>query len=265
MLIEAARWDDLVPRLLAYTRAYLAQYGESEGRRWHAVTHSYVLRTVEAVLARGPECVQVRNWVTLFQLLCLIVGTLIDEEERKLRDMLEGANWADLIPRVIAHTVRKLGDRIGAYGKSPEDYVYEAVLQLFNRRRHFPVDRGVSLFTFLCNTVHGMRTNDQASRAAEGHHVSIVDSGEPARDQYNAALLTAPVDVTRELSRTIESFIASLEPDLQQYARLRAQEAHRTAAEYADALGVSEQTIRNFDRRLRRRWQLWNDVSLRGS
>lgn len=263
-LIASASWDEVVPRLQAYTVSHLSRYGESEGRRWHHVTQSYVLRAVEAVVHRGSDYVVWHEWNTLHQLLCKVVGQLIDEDERRLDELLERANWADIIPRVLAHTVRRLGTTIGAQGKSPEDYVYEAVLQLFTRRRHFPFERDVSLLTFLCKTVHGMRTNHAASGAAERRHVSLVDSDEPEAGQYNAARIAAPADpafVERELSRTVDDFIASLEPDLQPYARLRAQEAYGTAAEYATALGVTVEVIRNYDRRLRRRRRRWDEIS----
>jgi DNA-directed RNA polymerase specialized sigma24 family protein len=251
-LIDTADWDDLVPRLQAYTRRCLQQYGELEGRRWQTITHSYVCRAVEEVVKRGAAYAPWHAWETLFQLLCAVVRQLIDDDERKLRAILDDTNWDDLIPRVIMYTVRKLGGRIGR-GKSPEDYVHEAVLQLITHRRHYPVERGISLYTFLCYTVHGMRTNDMARLAAEGQHVSLLEG--------NVARLAGEADDAdaRTLSTT-GKFIDSLEPDLREYTRLRALEMYRTAKEYAAALGVPVATIRNFDRRLRRRRKRWDDL-----
>lgn len=254
-LIDAADWDNLTPRLQAFIRTYLSQYGESEGRRWQNVTHSYAVRTVEMVLKRGAASARWHDWQSLFELLCRIAAQLIDDDERRLKDLLETADWADIIPRVIAHTVRQFGSASGPHGQGAEDYVYDAVVQLFTRRRHFPIDREVSLFTFLCKTVRGMRTNEQASLAGRSLHMSPDDdSAGPAVDRIVSGNDSSGVDA----SMALERFLETLEPDLRRYARLRVSGKFATAEEYATALGVTVEVIRNYDRRLRRRRPKWN-------
>jgi hypothetical protein len=260
-LIEAAEWPDVVPRLQTFTRSSLSRYGEEEGRRWQTITHAYVVRAVERVLEQRVECARFLRWDTLFELLCAVIRQLIDEDERTLQGILETTDWNSLIPRVIAHTVDRLGPS-SAHGKSPSDYVYEAVLHLFTRRRHYPHYRDdLSLFTFLCHTVHGMRTNDLAKSAAEGQHLSIAADGteEPAAGELRPDALPATTtgDAAAAAERA-EDFFATLEPDLRAYARLLAEERYATAKQYADALHVSVQTIRNYDRKLKRRRLQWD-------
>ena len=254
-LVDAADWDDLTPRLQAFIRTYLSQYGESEGRRWQNVTHAYAVRTVQMVLERGAESARWHDWQSLFELLCRIAAQLIDHDERRLKALLESADWADIIPRVIAHTVRQFGSAVGPQGHGAEDYVYDAVVQLFTRRRHFPIDREVPLFTFLCKTVRGMRTNEQASLAGRSLHMSAEDdSGGRAVDHIVSDNDSSGVDA----SIALERFLDTLEPRLRRYARLRVSGKYATAKEYATALGVTVEVIRNYDRRLRRLRAKWN-------
>lgn len=260
--IESADWRDIVPRLQAYTRAYLAQYGEPDGRRWQDVTHSYVTRAVER-LSRNP--LGTDHGATLFELVCAAIRELVEDDEARLQEILGSADWENLIPRVIARTVRDLGPATSAHGMSPADYVYEAVLHLYTHRRHFPHYRlNLSLFTFLCNTVYGMRTNDMAKAVSEGLHLTIVgeDDHAPARGELSARRLP-PARSNEDAAALHQAtdFLASLEPDLRAYAALRAAETYDSAKEYATALGVSEQTIRNYDRRLRRRRAHWDALA----
>jgi hypothetical protein len=261
-LIEAAEWHDVIPRVQAYARTYLSRHGEQEGRRWNNVTRQYVERAVEMLVEKRAACARFHKWETLHQLLCCLVAQLIDDDEGKIRRMLETAKWNDIIPRVIAHTIRQLGPRTGTHGKSPEDYVYDAVLQLFQRRRHFPIDREVSLFTFLCNTVHGMRTNDRRSGATEGQHVTIVNAEHVSSDELSANRIASPspdaLGGERFLLERLDGFIDSLDDELRPYARLRVDGRYETAQDYASALNVPVKTIRNYDRRLRRLRQRWD-------
>jgi hypothetical protein len=259
-LVEAANWPDLVTRLLAYTRAYLANYGESEGRRWQNVTESYVQTAVGKVL--GFECDDGHRSAgeTLFRLLCAVVSQLIDDDELKLKQILEATEWEDIIPRVIAHTVRRLGPGTNRYGKGPEDYVYQAIELLLTRHRHFPHDR-VGLFTFLCNTVHSLHTHDAEKIATEGQHLAVTSGKirEARVDEKDESRLTAPEHHDDSgAAATANDFLLSLDDEkLREYARLRALGAYDTAKEYAAALGVTEQTIRNYDRKLKRRRDRW--------
>lgn len=250
-LIEDADWPDLVVRLLAYTRTCLANYGEPTGRRWQNVTNLYVEKAVVKVLSCDCEDVDWQNGTTLFRLLCAVVNRLIDEDERRLDEILAATDWEDLVPRLILHTVRRLGAATNRYGKDPEDYVLQAIESLLTRRRHFPHDR-VDLFMFLCNTIHSLRTHDAEKLAVEGQHVALTDQGEENQ-------LTAPALLDDSGAATAAAeFLKSIDDEaLRNYAVLRALGTHSTAREYAVALGVTERTIRNYDRKLKRCRARW--------
>lgn len=249
-LVEDGDWLDLIVRLLAYTRTCLANYGESKGRRWQNVTDSYAQKAVAKVISFECQDVAWDSSGTLFQLLCATVKRLIDDDEQKLNEIVAATKWEDLVPRLIAQTAQRLGAETNRYGKGPEDYVFEAIQSLLTRRRHFPRDR-VDLFTFLCNTVHSLRTHDAEKIAFEGQHVVLTDK------EKNETGAPGTRDDAIAMTATAE-FLKSIPNEaLRKYAIMRALGAHRTAKEYAAALGVTEQMIRNYDRKLKRRRARW--------
>ncbi|HWS73208.1 MAG TPA: hypothetical protein VN605_13930, partial [Thermoanaerobaculia bacterium] len=261
-MIREAEWEDLIPRLLAYASSYLAHYGQPEGRRIQKVADAYVQRAVRALLDRTEKYAPWHQGChTAFQLLGAIIGHLIDADEVTLNQILSTTQWTVMIPKVIAHTVRKLGPRSTRHGKSPEDYVQDAVLLVLLRRRHFPHYRGVSLFTFLCHVVHGLRSNDAIRVADEGPHLTIVvkpsddrSSGEYLEEHLPAVDFQSADD---DATRAADDFLASLDGKLREYATLRALGAFNTATEYAEALHVTVQAIRNYDRQIKRRRRRW--------
>jgi hypothetical protein len=259
-LIAQADWDDLVPRLQAYTRNYLFPGAESRRKR-QKIVDLYVLQAVQLVVDRGADYGLWHHWETLFQLLCAVVAHRIDQYRQTVNTIVRESQLEELIPRLILHTVKQYGGRTSRHGRSAEDYVFDAIQALLTGQRYFPYDR-VELFTFLCSTIRSLYGHEAEKMAAEGAHFTIVRQSfeDESPMEWNEERLVAPSgDKDDEAALWLaRDFLMSIEdPRLREYAKLRALGTYETAREYARALGVTEQTIRNWDRQLKRKRKNW--------
>jgi hypothetical protein len=259
-LVRTADWGDLTPRLAAYTRMYLQNVaGPLQPRQ--KIVDAYVLQAIGETVRRGVDYGLWLPWETLFQLLGIVVKHLVDQYEETFHAIVRQTNWDEMTSRLIAHTVRRYGVRASRHGRTAEDYVEDAIEAMLARQRYFPYDR-VTIFVFLCGTIRSLYAHEAERMVGEGTHLTIVkksfdevgptewkegDLVAPSGDDDQVALLRA-----RDFLRRIEN------PELRHYAELRALGTHDTAAGYARALGVTEQTIRNWDRQLRRARTRWD-------
>jgi hypothetical protein len=259
-LVEDADWSDLTERLAAFTRAYLHNVaGHSHPRQ--KIVHAYVVQAVSETVCRGANYGRWQQWETLFQLLCIVVARLINEYEEAFRTIVRNTNWEEMISRLIAHTVRRHGARTSRHGRTAEDYVSGAIVAMLAHERYFPFDR-VTLFVFLCGTIRSLYTHEAEKMAAEGAHLTIVKNAfeDVAPTEWSEESLVAPTiaDDRLALVRARDFLYRIGDHDLRRYAELRALGVHRTAAEYAHALSVTEQKVRNWDRQLKRLRDRWD-------
>lgn len=260
-LVGQADWDDLTPRLQAYTRACLLSYSEDSASS-QKIVDAYVLQAVRLIVERGADFARWSRWETLFQLLCVVVARHVDRYEHTVAAIVRNAAWEELISRLLAHTVRRYGGRTSRHGRSAEDYVFEAIQSLLTRRRYFPYDR-VTLFGFLCGAIRSIYAHEAERMMGEGAHLTIVrksfDEMGPM-DWSEERLVASSVETDDAVALLLaRDFLLSIEDvQLREYARLRALGAYDTARNYAEAMAVSEQTIRNWDRQLRRRRDRWD-------
>jgi DNA-directed RNA polymerase specialized sigma24 family protein len=258
-LMASADWTEFVPRLQAYTCSLLkSSAGYTDPRQ--KLVDAYVMQAIEIVAERGATYGQWIRWVTLFELLCGVIERHIVAYERAFETLVRQAHWDELIPRLIAHTLKRYGRGMDRHGKSAEDYVYDAIETLLTRRRYFPFDR-VKLFTFLCNTIRSLHTHEAQAIAGEGAHLAIVrlSTDEVSAGEWNEERLVAPSgSQDHDAILLARDFLLDIrDPHLRRYATLRAFGAHDSASAYAAALGVPLRTIRNWDKRLRRRRDRW--------
>jgi DNA-directed RNA polymerase specialized sigma24 family protein len=258
-LMASADWTELVPRLQAYTCSYLkGSAGYTDPRQ--KLVDAYVMQAIEVVAERGATYGQWMRWVTLFQLLCGVIERHVSAYEKAFETLVRQAHWDELIPRLIAHTLKRYGRGMDRHGKSAEDYVYDAIETLLTRRRYFPFDR-VKLFTFLCNTIRSLHTHEAQAIAGEGAHLAIVRTSvdEVSAGEWNEERLVAPSgSEDHDALLLARDFLLDIRDiDLRRYATLRAFGAYDSASEYAAALGIPLSTIRNWDKRLRRRRDRW--------
>jgi len=259
-LVAQTDWDELIPRLQAYTLNRLFPNDEPSRHR-QKIIDAYVLQAVKEIVERGADYARWHKWETLFQLLCAVVVQFSDQYEQTVDAIVRQAPWEELISRLILHTVAHYGGRTSRHGRSAEDYVFEAIQALLTRRRYFPYDR-VKLFNFLCGTIRSLYGHEAEKMAAEGAHFTIVRTAveDASPMEWNEDRLVAPSadkddDAALLLAR---DFLLSIKDvKLRRYAKLRALGAYATAREYAGALDVTERTIRNWDRQLKRRRKDW--------
>lgn len=177
------------------------------------------------------------------------------DNDEDLARTIESIDWAAMTARLLAFTAYRLA-RYGAFrarlGKTPADYVQEAVKLLLTGQRHFPRDANLSVFSFLCGIISSLASHD-AERASRLSLTGLNFAGD--EDLLGEEEPLDDIDIEREVVARDESehFILSLDADLQAYVRLRLSGDYRTAHEYARALNISVAELRNLDRRLRRR------------
>ena len=262
-LAETADWGALTTRLVGYTRAYLRDVAAHPQPR-QKIVEAYVLQAVSETVCRGADYGRWRPWETLFQLLCIVVACLIDDYEDGFRAIVRKTDWEEMISRLIAHTVKRHSTRTSRHGRTAEDYVEDAIAAMLAHQRYFPYVR-VTLFVFLCGTIRSLYAHEAEKMTAEGAHLTIVQKpfDEVSPTEWNEENLIAPSgdDEQAALLRARDFLLRIGNPDLRRYAELRAVGAYDTAADYAHALGIPEQTIRNWDRQLKRMRNRWDTDS----
>jgi len=171
-------------------------------------------------------------------------------------DLLENTEWDSTVKRLILHAnwrCSRYGNASSIYQSRAEEYAQEAIALFLEGTRHYDGSGGTEFFNFLSGCVDSLVSHDveKAKRRKESKPGVERDDDEAIDflEQRTQSTHDFEKDILDrdELDRLIDSF----DPDLQPYLRLRA-EIDMTAAQYAQALNVSESTIRNMDKRIRR-------------
>jgi hypothetical protein len=273
-LIRNAAWEDLTPRLLLIICDKLPYYGDSpEKRRLESVAGAYARRTGNEILTRGAEHARRHRWTSLFGLLAAVAIELIEDDEQELIEKLKTTNWDDLIKRLLAYTVKHHRSTLAAQGVTPEERVQEAVAEhLMTRQRHWPHYEGVSLFQFLAGVIRsltshqGRKNKKKKGTIEEPLRLVSAAPGKLAAGEFSeTGLASSEYDQKAEeiAGRKTDLLLSMLDDELHDYVLYRMDHEGLTAAQYAKALNVTTQRIRNMDRRLKRarsRWGMETDV-----
>lgn len=169
--------------------------------------------------------------------------------------------WEPMTKRLLAFAATRLsrhGSYAFRYANRAEDYVQDAVARYLEGTRHSVAKDEQELYFFLCGVISSLINHDAEKAGRRGVHTPITvddpESGEPQEIPLPSGENFETDIIAKE---ELEHFLASLDPDLEQYVRLRAADAGDTAEDYASALGTTVAEIRNMDRRLRRRRDQW--------
>ncbi len=170
-------------------------------------------------------------------------------------------NWALMTKRLLGFATERLsrhGSNVFRYVNRAEDFVQEAVTLYMDGTRRSAAKDEEELFWFVCGVVSSLISHEAEKARRRGIHTSITvddpEGGEMVEIQIPSGE-NFEIDIMAK--DDLEHFMASLEPDLEQYVRLRAEDAGDTAEDYAAALGTTVAKVRNMDRRLRRRRDQW--------
>lgn len=175
--------------------------------------------------------------------------------------LITGKTWSLVTKRLLGFAEVRLhrhGPYARRYTNRAEDYVQEAVVRLMDGTRHVSAGDENDLYRGLCSIVDSLISHDAEKANRRGTHM-LITNDEASRDEVVEEHLSSGEDFETQIimRNEFEHFMASLEPDLEQYVRLRAAGEYETAEEYAAALGTTVTQIRNMDRRLRRRRDRW--------
>jgi hypothetical protein len=240
----------------------LRAYGDREKRVSRDTSDAYIERVLEEVGVKRLSVV--RDEATLLDLLQPAIILRIDTDECEIARIIEETNWGSVSRVVIAISLNRHGRLVDQFGKDTEDYYYDAVTLLLNRRRHYPFYKGLLLTKFLIRTVDNLCDHARKLAAKNGQRLSLVSGppGATSPDEYSEDLFVSP-EASREdelvAKANLELFLSSLrDPALYEYARRRILDPHGSAADLAAALGITVPEVRKLQRRLERRIRGWN-------
>ena len=193
--------------------------------------------------------------------------------EQALAALVAATPWNDLTPRLIAYSSYRLLRFASAKrsGLGADDFAQQAIALALSGRRRLNLTGEPTLFSQLCSVCDSLISHEaeKAQRRIKGGmaEVPIVvqEDDEVPADQVTEEHLGAPANFEIELIARdrLECFTRSLEPRLARYVRLRVSGRYATAEEYARALSTSVQEIRNMDRRLWRKRNLYDSCDSR--
>lgn len=171
-------------------------------------------------------------------------------------------SWGELSARLLGYARYRLSRYRGVdptIGDRAADYVQEAIARFLDRTRSY--DGKKPLFHWFCSQIDSLTSHDREKAMRRGPEIAIDQLGdENTSERSSSDDWAASADDLEQaiIARDeLEHFVSSLDPDLRRYVLLRVHGAQMTAEEYAVAMGTTVERIRNFDRRLRRRRQLW--------
>lgn len=189
-------------------------------------------------------------------------------DEQALAERISKEDWELLSKRLLnyaAYSLSRYGALARRFCSSAEDYVQRAVILVLTGKRNFPVSTTVSTFGFLCGVVDSLVSHDAEKAGRRKMDLTIgSDDGEDApADQISEDRLPSATDFEAEIVYWdgVESFARIVGPRLGAYVRLIALDEFSTAQEYADALGTTVANIRNMDKQLKRRKDLYEDCN----
>ena len=136
-------------------------------------------------------------------------------------------DWKLMTKRVLGFATARLS-RHGSYAfryvSRAEDYVQDAVALYMEGTRRSAAKDEQELYSFLCGVVSSLINHDAEKAGRRGVHTSITvddpESGDveeieiPSGEHFETDIIAAD---------KLEHFLASLDPDLEQYVRLRAE------------------------------------------
>lgn len=190
-------------------------------------------------------------------------------DEQALAAAVAAADWSDLTARLMLYASHRLF-RFGfakRSGNSPEDYAQTAITLVLEGTRRLRIDReNPSLFGPLCSVVDSLIIHDverilrRVKSGAAEIPIVTAEGDDVAPNEITEERLGSPDNFETELIARdhFEHFACSLEPRLAEYVRLRVTGRYATAEEYANALATTVQEIRNLDRQLWRRRNLYD-------
>lgn len=185
------------------------------------------------------------------------------EHEEVVRTLLTLAriiDWELFTKKLLAYTRYSVMTYGGAVflRERISDYVQESIRLVLDGTRRVEANDEKEFFIKLCGVIDSLVSHDLEKAVRRGLHLQLVldEPADDARDVIYESSLPSPDDFECDviLRNRVDRFIGKLEGhELQAYARMRANDLHGSAEEYAIALHTTVENVRNMDRRLRRR------------
>ena len=88
----------------------------------------------------------------------------MNEPDHRLKELLEAADWTDLLPRLLSYAAYRLatrGVRIGKYKKTSGQYVHRAIYEVLEGKHRY---QGGTLFAFISAVTNIVIDRDLSQR-----------------------------------------------------------------------------------------------------
>jgi len=108
------------------------------------------------------------------------IRRLVDADDQVTTEMLQAHDWEQAARVGLLYLVKKYRRRQIA-GRELEEIVNQAIIQLFDRGRHFPHYRGVSINAFLCETMRSIVDHELRKAAKQPPLSEYGEDRPPAR------------------------------------------------------------------------------------
>jgi hypothetical protein len=245
-------------RLKKHAEVCLRRYCKAEKPRLGETAKLYIECAKDGLRRDAVAYAERHPGKTVIELLELMIEELVERKElitKALVDDISKEERAKTWKAVTAWAIDKYGGREFA-GTSVEDHLSDAYVQAFNRERHLPACRDITLIAFLIQSLRSNVDHLLKKEATLPRHVSIVST---RKEDWASATCTEEelpdnrADEERDAMEKAERFFCSIkDAELQRYARFRATGEHYSAKESAEALGWTEKKVRSIHRRLLR-------------
>lgn len=257
---------EMPPALTKALRQYVAnaliQHGDLSKRVSPDTANAYIDRAIEK--AGVENLASAHTDAAVLALLCPVIIALVNDDERAIAEIVQNTIWPKMFKLIVRVSIKRHGVCVDEFGKDAEDYCFEAVQLLLNRRRHYPYYKGLELSKFLVRTADNLRDHARKLAARQGQRLAIVPQhpGPPAFDECFEERLASPLrscEVQLIAKAELASFLASLkDPALRAYAEHRAVNPGASAKNDAEELGIAVKRVYQLRRRLARRVASWN-------
>jgi hypothetical protein len=259
--LDAIDWAHEQASLKDWAETCLESHCQAAKPRLGDTAEVYVELVKRDLRERGAYFARRHPGLAILQLLLVVIEELIDDDDAKTQEIIESTPWERTSREVLFWAVRKYRSSEIA-GKTMGEHLNDAVTQLMDRGRHFPHRRGVTIGEFLCETIRSNVNHLLEAAAKETRPLSIVSKREKdAAGTCSEEALSADENeaAEREALEKAERFYATLDSELEEYARLRVTDEYMTAKQCAAEMGITEPEVRLLHRRLLRHRDRWDN------
>jgi hypothetical protein len=130
----------LTKALRQYVAKALIQHCDRSKRVSRDTANAYIDRAIEK--AGVQNLASARTNTAVLALLYPVIIALVNDDERAIAEIVENTILPKMFKLIVRVSIKRHGVCVDEFGNDAEDYCFEAVQLLLNRRRHYPYYNG---------------------------------------------------------------------------------------------------------------------------